>query len=281
MQPIRRWGAHRHLVASCAFIVAAAACGPASGVVVLTPGTYRLRHLDGGRGVLGGLRPGELFALSRMRDVFAFSFDHPCADVTLDLRQVSSAQFTVRMFGTAWGSYIRRNAYQPAFSAPARFDFTYALTREAESDDVAVMRPSAANGGTIWFNGMPLRFVDFAPRRRFAFRLADEGLDRDAGLTGSALLVQGAGPRGGAQDWRSNSTSDWTFTLHSPPVPGPATLAVLGTALLAGRSRRRRGYSSSASSRESVPRPSVATVSKIGVPPATSRSSRTSFASCG
>src|SRR3990170_3175127 len=106
MSPARRWGASGHLVA-CAILAAAAACPPASAETTLEPGIYRLdNHGNAARSPFGQISEERVSRLGRKRNMLAFSFDHPSADVTLNLKQVSDGHYTLRVFGTAWGSFV-------------------------------------------------------------------------------------------------------------------------------------------------------------------------------
>src|SRR5262245_32023544 len=147
MSPIRRWGANRLAVATCALLAAAVASSTASAGFILAPGVYRLSNRNSNLAGIGfgHLTPEQLSGLSRRQDVLTFSFDHPSAEVALDIKQVSSTEYTMQISGTAWGSFIRRGGHQPLVSGPARVDLSYDLVRDSEDGDRLFMRQTSAD----------------------------------------------------------------------------------------------------------------------------------------
>ncbi len=203
---------------------------PASAEIVLAPGIYRLNNRDVTAGSpFGNLSHEQVFGLARKGAVLTFSFDHPWTEVKFHLRQVSDEHYSLRVFGTAWGTWIRRNSSVPAFSAPARIDLKYDLVRESETDDTVFMTGTAAMRGSIWFRGSRRRFSDL-DSRQFAFHVGDEQVLSGAGSLG----------RMAPWIWRARDSDVWTFSVSGTRVPGPGCAALLGAAAFFAGSRRRR-----------------------------------------
>jgi hypothetical protein len=231
MSQPKRWSAPGH-VAACVALAIALADQPASAEIVLEPGIYRLNnHHVATASPFGDLSQEQVFGLARNGAVLAFSFDHPSAEVKFNLRQLSGEHYSLRVVGTAWGTWIRRNGSESIFSGPAKVDVSYDLVRDSESDDTVFMTGTATKRGSIWFKGGRRRFTDL-DSRQFAFSIADEQV-----LSGAASLGRMA-----PWVWRAKGADVWTFSVNGSPVPGPGCAALLGAAaFFAGSRRRRRG----------------------------------------
>ncbi len=225
-----------------------AACGlalflttaPALGGLVLRPGTYFLGdHPDGNAGPPNyGLRLDELIDVTPGHDVFTFSFDHADADMRIDITEVATDEYELRIYGTAFGGLVENNEYVAAFAGLVDIDFVYMLAHPVNGDDdYIVTTPNFTNTGMITFEGEMIDLFDRANSEGYTFRLGDE--NDDLGHRGSSG-VSGWG-------WFDHGTagthiysSDWLFKVNGV-VPTPGTAALLSIAFaIFGRGKRRR-----------------------------------------
>ncbi len=203
---------------------------PASAEIVLQPGVYRLNnHHIATSTPFGNLSQEQVFGLAQRGAVLTFSFDHPSTEVKFHLRQQSDEHYSLRVFGTAWGTWIRRNSSVAAFSAPAQIDLKYDLVRDSETDDTVFMTGTAAQRGKIWFMGARRRFSDL-DSRQFAFHIGEEQVLSGAGSLGRLFPWV----------WRARDSDVWTFSVSGTGAPGPGGAALLGAAAFFAGSRRRR-----------------------------------------
>ncbi len=203
--------------------------------ILLMPGTYTLHdHPDGGLAPpTYGLRLDELIDVSGGTDRFAFSFDHPGADMRLTLTLVNVSNWTISIFGTAFGGRIVNHQFDPANSGFAEIDFTYHLAHFVPGDDdLIVTTPTGSNTGTITFKGNTYDLFDKENEDDFTFRLGDEDDDqghRDFdGISGWGWIVP---------EVSGAHVGDFLFTVE---IPAPGGLSLLAAAGLLGRRRRRR-----------------------------------------
>ncbi len=229
MSQPKRWSAPGH-VAACAALAIALANQPASAEIILEPGIYRLNNHDVATGSpFGDLSQEQLFGLASKGAVLTFSFDHPSAEVKFNLTQLSGEHYSLRVVGTAWGTWIRRYSSVSTFSGPAKVDVSYDLVRDSENEDTVFMTGTATRRGTIWFRGARRRFSDL-DSRQFAFSIGDEQV-----LSGATSLGRMA-----PWVWRAKGSDVWTFSVNGSPVPGPGCAGLLGAAAFFAGSRRRR-----------------------------------------
>ena len=214
------------------------ASGPASAGLLPTDVRLRLAdHPDGNAGPpTYGLRLDELIPVTPGHDIFTFSFSHPSALVEIMVTEVSAGEFSIHIWGTAFGGRIVDNEYDPLLSGPAEIDFTYMLAHLADGDDdLIVTTPNFMNSGSIMFNGSTIDLFDRANSEGFSLRLGNEDDDQGHrgfdGISGWGWLDHGeAGTHFAA--------SDWLFTVV--PTPGPTALMAIAAALFARARRRRR-----------------------------------------
>jgi hypothetical protein len=231
------WRLRRRALAAFA-VAAAMSAGPAATAtpLLLMPGTYRLHdHPDGELAPpTYGLRLDELYNVASGTDRFAFSFDHPGADVRLTLTLVSASNWTISIFGTAFGGRIVNHQFDPANSGFAEIDFTYHMAHFVPGDDdLIVDTPTGANTGTITFRGTTYGLFDKANDEDYTFRLGNEDDDQGHrefdGISGWGWVVPTVS---GAH------VGDFIFTVE---IPGPGGVAMLGAAGFLGGRRRRTG----------------------------------------
>lgn len=219
----------------CALAVALGA-GHAHGGLILGPGTYRLAdHPDANHAPpTYGLRLDELINVTAGHDVFTFSFDHAESDMRLDITQVGTDEYSVHIYGTAYGGLIDGDEYDPVLAGVADIDFVYMIAHpDGTDDDLIVTTPNFTNTGTIIFDSMAIDLFDRANAEGYTFQLGDEGGEGHRGFDG----VSGWG-------WLDHGTagvhiysSDWLFTVV--PAPGSAALLSLAVAIVGRRTRRR------------------------------------------
>ncbi len=194
-------------------------------------------HLDGSAALpYYGLRLDELIPVTPDHDVFTFSFSHSSSLMQMMITEVGEDQFSVHIWGTAFGGLIVDNDYDPLISGTAEIDFTYMLAHLADGDDdLIVTTPSFTNSGTIMFNGSTIDLFDRANDDGFTFRLGNEDDDqghRDFdGITGWGWVDHGV-------QGNFVKRSDWLFTVV--PTPGATVLMAIGFAMCAKGRRRRQ-----------------------------------------
>ena len=109
-----------------------------------------------------GLRLDELINVTPGHDRFTFSFDHPLALVQMMLTEVGADEFSIRIWGTAFGGRVVNNQYDPMMSGVAEIDFTYMLVHTvAGDDDLVVTTPSFTKGAPRTI-GSPTRRSSFS-----------------------------------------------------------------------------------------------------------------------
>ena len=224
--------------AAAAFAVLLAS-GPASAGLIL-PTDVRLPladHPDGNAAPpTYGLRLDELINVTPGHDRFTFSFEHPSATMQILLTEVGINEFSVRIWGTAFGGLVVNNEYDPLLSGLVEIDFTYMLAHlAAGDDDLIVTTPSFTNTGWIMFNGSTIDLFDRANSDGFTFRLGNDDDDmghRDFdGISGWGWLDHG-------EPGTYVPASDWLFTVV--PNPGTTALMAIAAGLFAKGRRRRR-----------------------------------------
>jgi len=234
-------GALRHVmpcaVAALAILLAS---GPASAGFIL-PTDVRLLlqdHPDGNAAPpTYGLRLDELINVTPGHDRFTFSFDHPLALMQLELTEVGPGEFSIHIWGTAFGGLIVNHQYDPLLSGLAEIDFTYMLAEQVDGDDddLIVTTPNFTNTGSIIFDGLTIDLFDRANSAGFSFRLGNEDNDQGHrgfdGISGWGWLDHGVAGN-------HVNSSDWLFTVV--PTPGTTALMAIAVALFAGGRRRRR-----------------------------------------
>ncbi len=215
------------------------ASAPASAGLIL-PTDVRLRladHPDGNAAPpTYGLRLDELINVTPGHDRFTFSFDHPLALVQMVLTEVGAGEFSIHIWGTAFGGLVVNNEYDPLLSGLADIDFTYMLARVVGGDDdLIVTTPSFMNSGSIMFNGSTIDLFDRANSEGFTFRLGNENDDLGhRGFDGNS----GWGWLDHGEAGTYVAASDWLFTVV--PTPGTTALMAIAAALFARVRRRRR-----------------------------------------
>ncbi len=233
-----RAGALRRVMPCTVAALALLASGPAS--AGLLPTDVRLRLADHPDGSVArptyGLRLDELIPATPGHDIFTFSFSHPSALVEIMVTEVSAGEFSIHIWGTAFGGRIVDNEYDPLLSGPAEIDFTYMLAHLADGDDdLIVTTPSFTNSGTIMFNGSTIDLFDRANDDGFTFRLGNEDDDqghRDFdGISGWGWVDHGVAGN-------FVKRSDWLFTVV--PTPGATVLMAIAFAMCAKGRRRRQ-----------------------------------------
>ena len=236
-----RAGAPGRLVLPCAAAVFAMLLmsGPASAGMIL-PTDVRLQLLDHPDGNAApptyGLRLDELINVTPGHDRFTFSFEHPQALMQMMLTEVGAGEFSIHIWGTAFGGLVVNNEYDPLLSGLVEIDFTYMLAHLVDGDDdLIVTTPSFMNAGSIMFDGSTIDLFDRANSEGFSLRLGNEDDDQGHrgfdGISGWGWLDHGeAGTHFVA--------SDWLFTVV--PTPGPTALMAIAAALFARARRRRR-----------------------------------------
>jgi len=210
--------------------------GPAFGGLVLRPGTYVLGdHPDGNAGPPSyGLRLDELMDVTGEHDVFTFSFDHADADMRIDITEVATDEYELRIYGTAFGGLVQDNQYHPALSGVVDIDFVYMLAHPVGGDDdYIVTTKNFSNTGEITFMGTMINLFDRANSEGYSFRLGNEDDDLghrfESGVSGWGWLDHGTA---GTHVY----SSDWLFTV----IPTPGSVALLSVALVFGARRNRR-----------------------------------------
>lgn len=233
-----RCAAARRAAPCALFAATLVASAPAGAGIILEPGLYRLHDHPGGNAQPPGygLRLDELIDVTPDHDLFSFSFDHPAAEMFLEISDVDGS-LQLHIFGTAWGGLDVGSDYDAAIQGPVELDFLYALhvERMPGDDDLRVAGPNFQNTGTIRFDfGDGLMEVPLFDRGMdgYTFQLGDKDGSGHRGFDG----ISGWG-------WVDHGTagvhfaaSDWLFTVDPTPVPAPAALALL----LAGAAPRRR-----------------------------------------
>ncbi len=223
-------------VAALAILLASGAAS--AGLIV--PTDVRLQLMDHPDGDAApptyGLRLDELIDVTPGHDRFTFSFDHPLALMQLQLTELSPGEFSIHIWGTAFGVRVVNNEYDPLLSGLAEIDFTYMLVQPvAGDDDLIVTTPSFTNSGSIMFEGSTIDLFDRANSEGFSFRLGNEDDDQGhrgfAGISGWGWLDHGVAGNHVA-------ASDWLFTVV--PTPGTTALMAIAAALFT-KGRRRRG----------------------------------------
>ncbi len=239
MKTRMRAGALRHVMpCAVAALAIGLASGPASAGFIL-PTDVRLLlqdHPDGNAAPpTYGLRLDELINVTPGHDRFTFSFDHPLALMQLQLTGVGPGEFSIHIWGTAFGGRVVNNEYDPLLSGPAEIDFTYMLVHPvAGDDDLIVTTPSFTNSGSIMFEGSTIDLFDRANSEGFSFRIGNE--DDDQGQRGFAG-ISGWGWLDHGEAGIHFPSSDWLFTVI--PTPGTTVLMAIAAALFARGSRRR------------------------------------------
>ncbi len=210
--------------------------GPAFGGLVLRPGTYVLGdHLDGNAGPPSyGLRLDELVDVTPGHDIFTFSFDAPGTEMRIDITEMSTDEYELRIYGTASGGLVQNNAYVPAFTSLVDIDFVYTLAHPVDGDDdYIVTTPNFTNTGMINYMGAAIDLFDRANSDGYTFRLGDEddhlGHRGVSGVSGWGWLDHGT-------DGTYVPASDWLFTV----IPTPGSAALLSVALVFGARRNSR-----------------------------------------
>jgi hypothetical protein len=213
--------------------------GPAWGGIMLAPGTYEIRnHPDAAIDPPPyGLRLDELIDVTTGDDRFTFSFnpdDNPAINMQLTLSDLGGGNFSIRIFGTAYGGRDIGGAYDPAFEGLAQIDFLYTTaTLVPGDDDYWVTGPTATNTGRIDFLDMNFPLFDKANDEGVTFRLGNEDLNSGHrgfdGISGWGWLNHGS------PDVHYNA-SDWLFTVI---VPGPGVAWLFVGAVIYGGRRRR------------------------------------------
>ena len=210
--------------------------GPAFGGLVLRPGTYVLGdHPDGNAGPPSyGLRLDELMDITGGHDVFTFSFDHPGADMRIDITEVGTDEYELHIYGMAFGGLVQNNQYNQALSGFVDIDFVYMLAHPVGGDDdYIVTTKNFLNTGEITFMGSMIDLFDRANSEGYSFRLGDE--DDDLGHRGFDG-VSGWGWLDHGMEGTHVYASDWLFTV----IPTPGSAALLSVALVIGARRNRR-----------------------------------------
>jgi len=209
----------------------------AQGGIILEPGSYGLRDHQAGSQAppTYGLRLDELIDVTAGHDVFTFSFDHPKADMRLDVTEVGPDAYELRIYGTAFGGLVQGSAYDPTVLGVVDIDFVYMIAHPVGGDDdLIVTTPNFTNRGAIIFDGKTIDLFDRANSEGYTFRLGDE--NGDLGHRGFAS-ISGWG-------WLDHGTagthvvsSDWIFMVV--PTPGSAVLLSMALAIFAHPARRR------------------------------------------
>ena len=234
-------GAPGRRVMPCAAVAVAIllASRPASaGLILPTDVTLQLAdHPDGNAGLpTYGLRLDELIDVTAGHDRFTFSFEHPSAMVQMLLTEVGIDEFSIHIWGTAFGGLVVNNEYDPLLSGLVEIDFTYVLAHVVDGDDdLIVTTPSFMNTGSIMFQGSTIDLFDRANKDGFTFRLGNE--DDDMGHRG----FDGISGWGWLDHGKAGTyvpASDWLFTVV--PTPGTTVLMAIAAALIVRGRRRRR-----------------------------------------
>ncbi len=210
--------------------------GPAWGGIILNPGTYPIRDHPGGgaKPPSYGLRLDELIDLTDEDDIWTFSFDHPQSNMSLTLTDLGGGNYSIDIFGTAYGGLDIDSEWDPVMQGVAEIQFSYALvTQVPGDDDLWVLGPTAGNMGSIDFMGNQFDLFDKANDDGVTFRLGNE--DDDMGHRDF--------PGTSVWGWLNHTdpdvhypASDWLFIV----VPSPGTTTLLLTAGLIGFLPRRR-----------------------------------------
>lgn len=229
----KRWGATGFV--ACAVVAAMWAGQPASAGILLETGSYQLtNHGTATASPFGRIGAEQVAELGRGRNRLAFSFDHRTANVMLSLTQVGEGHYTLRVFGTAWGTFLRRNNPDPIRAGRAQIDFEYDLVYDSETEDMVFMTGTATRAGKIFFKGKQGRFFDPSPARQFAF-----DINGSKEFSGAALLARRPPPYRWGGKWPLAVADTWTFSVRGSTVPAPGCAALLGASLLVGARRKR------------------------------------------
>ena len=235
---VRAGALGRRVLPCAAAAFAIVTTGPASaGPIVPTDIRLRLAdHQDGNAAPpTYGLRLDELINVTPGHDHFTFSFDHPLALVQMMLTEVGADEYSIHIWGTAFGGRVVNNEYDPLLSGVAEIDFTYMLVHlAAGDDDLIVTTPNFTNSGSIIFNGSTIELYDRANTKGFSFRIGNE--DNDQGHRGFDG-ISGWGWVDHGEPGTYFPVSDWLFTVV--PTPGTAVVMAIAAALVARRRTRR------------------------------------------
>lgn len=227
---------------ACIGLLALSSAAQAGIAPILAPGTYPLaNHPDGNAAQpYYGLRTDGL-RTGNASHIYTFDFEAPGAAMFTDITDTGGGNYSIRIYGTAFGGRDIGGTYDAVESGLVSIDFTYATaTQVPGDDDLWVTGPDMTHTGTITFisgalSGEAYNLVDKS-NGTYSFRMGDE--NNDAGHRGhdgvSGWGWMNHGPVGGAMGGHLDAT-DWLFTV----VPTPGSAALLGMAGLV-TSRRRR-----------------------------------------
>lgn len=240
-------------------VVLIALTGLAAGPALATTFTYNLAsHPDGNAEPPAyGLRLDELFDVTGGHDVWSFDFDDAQSNMTLVYDDGGTpgdgalGDDTVRIFGTVFGGLDTGTEYgDPTRRGLWDVDFSYTTNLQsagAGGVDVMVNPDSPSNNGSITplfavggdagTNGVPIALVDEDGGKGFSFKFnnTDDHRLGGTGLSGPDTFVGWGWLNYGGES--HVAASDWLFIAT---VPEPGTSTLLGAALAAVLSRRRR-----------------------------------------
>lgn len=228
---------------ACVGLLALASAAQAGVSPILAPGTYALEnHPDGNAAnPLYGMRADGL-RTGNANDIYTFDFEAPGAAMFTDITDNGGGNYSIRIYGTAFGGRDTGGSYDATESGMVSIDFLYAVaTQVPGDDDFWVTGPDMTNSGSIAFisgalAGEAYNLVDKS-NGSYSFRMGNENNDAGHrgfdGVSGWGWMNHGAvgGPIGG----HLNDT-DWLFTVV---VPTPGSAALAGLAGLAVMRRRR------------------------------------------
>ena len=189
---------------------------------ILKDGTYQLaNHPDGGAAnPLYGLRLDGLLT-GDSKDIVTFDFEHPDADVRMD---VNGSE--IRIYGTAFGGIDTGTEYDPNNSGLFEIDFTYTdVDGVAGDDDFITNDPNTRQStGTItqlYGEHKTFDLIDESDNFGYSFRLGDEDNDQGhrgfAGTSGWGWMKHSSGGKG-----------DWLFTVKEEATGGNEETGVVG-----------------------------------------------------